>query len=88
MDIQSILPLLMKNNNSDMEKITSLLSSKNGTEDVLKSLLGKDNPQASAILSMLKNNSATPKKRAMGLEPIKDIANDEIFGRITKFFIN
>ena len=88
MDLQTILPLLMKNNNTDMEKITSLLSSKNGTEDIFKSLLGKDNPQASALFSMLKNNNSTPKKRAMGLEPIKDIANDEIFGRITKFFIN
>ena len=78
---------MKNNNNSDMEKITSLLSSKTGSEDVLKYLLGKDNPQASAILYMLKNNSATPKKRVIGLEPIKDIANDEIFGRITKFFI-
>ena len=75
------------NNNSDMEKITSLLSSKTGSEDILKSLLGKDNSQASTILSMLKNNNNIPRKRAMGLEPIKDIANDEIFGRITKFFI-
>ena len=86
MDLQSILPLLMKNgNNADLEKILSLANGKNNPEELIKNFLGKD-AQSSAILSLLKNNKST--KRAFGLEPIKEIANDEIFGRITKFFLN
>ena len=87
MDLQSILPLLMKNgNNPDMEKIVSMMSSKNDPNDILKSFIPNDNPQYSALFSMLKNNSGN--KKVMGLAPIKEIANDEIFGRITKFFLN
>jgi hypothetical protein len=87
MDLQSILPLLMKNgNNSDFQKILSAFSSKNGTDDLFKNLVGGNNSQYSALFSMLKNNNGN--KKIMGLEPIKDIANDEIFGRITKFFLD
>ncbi len=84
MDFQSILPLLGANGkNKDMEKLLSILSS-NNREDVLKNFPSSD-PKTSAILSMLKNNNSP--KRYLGLNPIKEIANDEIFGRLTKFFL-
>ncbi len=86
MDLKTILPLLAKGN-KDTEKIASLLSGSTNTEDILKSFISKDDPQTSAILSLLKNN-ANSYKRFYGLEPIKDIANDEIFGRLTKYFLS
>ena len=67
-----------------MEKLLSMLSS-NNQEDVFKNFPSSD-PKTSAILSMLKNNN--PQKRYLGLNPIKEIANDEIFGRLTKFFLS
>ena len=86
MDLQSILPLLGANGkNKDMEKILSLLSTGN-SEDVIKNFASSSDPKTSAILSMLKNNN--PKKQHLGLAPIKEIANDEIFGRLTKFFLS
>ena len=87
MDLQSILPLLMKNgNNPDMEKVVSMMSSKTDPQDLIKNFIPADNPQYSALFSMLKNNNVN--KKVMGLAPIKEIANDEIFGRITKFFLD
>lgn len=85
MDLQSILPLLGANGkNADMEKIISLMSG--NKEDILKNLGSNADPKTSAILSMLKNNGTN--KRISGLEPIKDITNDEIFGRLTKYFLS
>lgn len=85
MDLQSILPLLTGNGkNQDMTKILSLLSS--DKNDLLKNLGQDSDPKTSALLSMLKNN--VPQKRYYGLNPLKDVANDEIFGRLTKFFLS
>ncbi|MBE5731966.1 MAG: hypothetical protein E7353_02920 [Clostridiales bacterium] len=85
MDLQSILPLLNLNGkNKDMEKIISMMSS--NKEDVLKNFASSSDPKTSAILSMLQNSN--PKKQYLGLSPIKEIANDEIFGRLTKHFLS
>ena len=85
MDLQSILPLLNLNGkNKDMEKIISMMSS--NKDDIIKNFSSSSDPKTSAILSMLKNNN--PKKQYLGLSPVKEIANDEIFGRLTKHFLS
>ncbi|MBO5223732.1 MAG: hypothetical protein J6C23_04395 [Clostridia bacterium] len=86
MDIQSLLPHFLGNNNKDMEKILSMVSGNKNKESLLKDLMDKSDPKTSTILSLLKNNGN--QKQYYGLSPIKDIANDEIFGRLTKHYLS
>jgi hypothetical protein len=109
MDINSILPILLKNNQSaespnaskenigtnqnsqsadSMQLITSLLSG-NADQSTLINSLAKNsgNPQLAQTLSLaqnLKNN--TKKNNPMGLKAIKPFVNNDIMGKLTKYF--
>lgn len=107
MDINSILPLLMKNNGSksndplmplvaEMLKNNTSGGAKSGAnpesdirETLISSMLKKDgkSPDMSMVLSeMLKNNSKKTATTAAGFLPIIGIVNNDILGRMTKFF--
>ncbi|MCL1944348.1 MAG: hypothetical protein FWF56_00855 [Firmicutes bacterium] len=101
MDINSILPLLLKNKqNSDnpktdeqsstdqMQLINNILSGNADQSTIVSALASKSgNPQLAQTLSMAQNLKSNSKKaNAQGLKAIKPFVNNDIMGKLTKYF--
>ena len=105
MDINSILPLLLKNkvgdstSNVDGSNATpptdtntalmqSILSGKTDQSTLISALASSSgNPQLAQTLSMAQNmRSNNQKRNANGLKPIKPFVNNDIMGKLTKYF--
>jgi hypothetical protein len=102
MDINSILPLLFKNktnstdptssdtsNNNDgsMALIQSLLSGTTDQSTLISTLANSsNNPQLAQTLNLANNIKNSHKPNSVGLRPIKQFANNDIIGKLSKYF--
>ncbi len=83
MDINAILPLLLgKTDMKDKTKLFTALASGGSPEDVLAGALP---PEASGLLSLFKNRSASHSRPpVLGLKAIASFAPPDIFGSMFK----
>ena len=101
MDLGSLLPLLFMNRgnkNSDTADIGDDTASafmkmmskgeKPSEADILSTLLKKEggSPEMAAVLSNALKDRDKQKKKAEGFTPVLGFINDDILGKLTKYF--
>ncbi len=81
MDLKDILPLMMGSKNADVSKILGIANADDPQKMAGELLKGSD-PRLASLLSLARPS----KRRASGLAPILELANDEIAGKLAKHF--
>lgn len=89
MNLNSILPMLlgMKGGNIDPKTLALIQAVSNGKTDktsLISELAG--NNKYAPLLNIISNNQKEKKSAPGGLDLIVDIASDEIFGKLSRYF--
>lgn len=95
MDLSAILPLIMmKNNGANTDMANILMGMMSGKKQSESEILGQilksqgGSPEMAAILqtAMKAQSERSATKKAEGFGPVLGFVNDDILGKMTKFF--
>lgn len=82
MNIETLLPLLLKGGNSDMLKVVAALKCGDKTK-ALESIMPK-NEKTEQLVSLMKMTEKKPS--VTGFSAIESFASNEILGMLTKYY--
>ena len=90
MDLSAILPLLLSKNNisSDKMDLISLLTKKDKSSEELLDAVMKNNGTPAKMASVISSINNSSNRAKENFTPILPFVNDEILGKMTRFFFS